>query len=282
MHKVALVLEGGGFRGVWTSGILDWMLDNNLECEYVIGTSMGACNGACYIAKQKERGLQTNTIFINQKNSMSWRRLITGNNFFDMEFLFRELADEILPFDYDSFYKSPQKLEVVSTNCITGKPKYFKKESHINLADMLQASVSLPLLSNHFLVEGIPYLDGGLSDPIPYKRAFDLGYEKAIIILTRPKNYIKKPVLYQKLMHIKHANYPVLNYKLKSWHETYNKIRTDIFELEKNGKTLILCPNEPISSKRIEKNISKLKQSYTNGYDYASERCSEILEFISG
>ncbi|MCF0110870.1 MAG: patatin family protein, partial [Erysipelotrichaceae bacterium] len=193
MPKTALVLEGGSLRGIFTAGILDRMLQKQIRFDYVIGTSAGALNAMNYISGQIGRTARIDMTYVNDKRFIGMRQLISRHSIFNFKFLFGEISHELMPFDYKTFYENPAVFDIVTTSMITGQPVYFRKgECNVDLA--VQASSSLPLLSQPVYIDDDLYMDGGCSMPIAYKRALDLGYDRIVVILTRDKEYQKHPV----------------------------------------------------------------------------------------
>lgn len=280
MEKAALILEGGGFRGVWTSGVLDVLMDEELWFAYTVGVSMGACNGASYISRQRGRNKVVNTAFVNEKRYMSWRRWARTGELFGMDFIFREVPEQLVPFDFQMFKESPQDFEVVGTNCESGQPVYFDKAGRVPLMHALQASISLPLVANEKWIEDKPFLDGGIADPIPIQRAMEKGYERLVVVLTQPRNYDKKPLKLEWLVKQKYKQYPALVDQLITRHARYNAVRDRLFKLEEQGKAFVIAPEQPIEAGRIEKDIDKLLVAYDQGVERARALKPALRAFL--
>lgn len=246
--KVGLVLEGGGMRGVYTAGVLDALINQNYCADYLIGVSAGCTNGASYISWQKERGMRTNINYIDDKRYLSFSSYLKTGSLFGMDFLFYDIPEKLDPFDYDSCFKSKCDYRVGVTNIETGKEEYFGKEA-LKKEDrniVLRASVSLPIASPIVEIKGKKYLDGGIGDPIPIRRAFEEGCDKVIVVLTRDRGYRKeasKGKLFFKLMYRK---YPKLIELLCNRHERYNETLEYIQKMEKEGKAFVVAPEKPI------------------------------------
>ncbi len=236
MEKTALILEGGGFRGLFTSGVLDYFLENQIRFPYVIGVSMGACNGASYISNQHGRNKIVNMGFVNDKRYMSYRRLFLKGELFGMDFVFRTVPNGIVPYDFEAYENSDQVFKIVVTDIEKGKPIYLNKPLGMDLMDALQASASLPFISKPLEIDGRLCLDGGISDSIPIRKALEDGYDKFVIILTQPRDFVKESTKATKLAGAVYRKYPELKQLLSDRHNNYNKARSLIFDLEKEGK----------------------------------------------
>ncbi|PAB58226.1 patatin-like phospholipase family protein [Anaeromicrobium sediminis] len=279
--KVALVLEGGGLRGNFTSGVLDYFLDNDIHIPYVIGVSMGACNGSTYVSKQRGRNYRVNTEFLRDKRYFSYRNLITNGELFGMDFIFGELPKNIDPFDMDTFMNSEKEFIAVATDCRTGEATYFKKNDPEDIYEVCKASSSLPLISNIVEINGKKYLDGAIADAIPVKKALEDGNDKIVLVLTRPISYIKKPLRFGKLIEYKYREYPNLVNSLLTGHMAYNETVEYIRQLEEDGKAFVIRPNEHLQVGRIERNRTKIDGIYKIGYEIAKESKDKLIEFIN-
>lgn len=234
MKKCGLILEGGGMRGIYTTGVLDCFLDNNIEFPYVIGVSAGACHSASYVSKQKGRAYATNTDYLNDKRYLSFSNLIKKGSIFGMDMLFDIIPNQLNPFDKKTFEASNTKIEMVCTNIETGKAEYYPFKDCDKDIIYMQASSSLPMLANIVEADNKKLLDGGVSDSIPIKHSQKIGYEKNVIILTRDASYRKKANSLIPIIKMKYKNYPNLIEALKNRHLNYNETIEYINEEEKN------------------------------------------------
>lgn len=280
LNKVGLVLEGGGMRGVFTAGVLDFFLDENIEFPYVIGVSMGACNGASYIAKQKGRSLKTVVGYINDKRYLSYTNFIKTRNLFGMDFIFNEIPIKHVPFDQDTFDQSKAVFEIVASDCLEGKPIYFEKSTCENLNNALRASCSLPIISTIVHYEGKKLLDGAVTDSIPVERALSMGNEKLIIVLTRPISYRKHKSKSDNINKILYRKYPKLLERILLRYKDYNETLDYICKLEKEGRAFVIRPDGSLNIKRTEKDVEVLKQLYDLGYAEAKNKKEELISFI--
>ncbi len=279
----ALVLEGGSLRSMFTSGVLDVMLEQEIELSYVNGVSAGSMCGLNYISKQVGRTLKVNTEYLHDKRYMSFRNMIKNRLIFNFDFLFGELSTELIPFDFEGFEQSPQRFEVVATRCKTGQPVFFEKGVCTEMYAAVQASCSMPVLSKMITVEGKKYLDGGISLPIAYQRALDLGYEKVVVILTRQHGYRKKPVdrLTKRGYDRYFAPLPKLRASLEEVPERYNRMQEEIDQLEAEGKIFVIRPEFPVLVSRVEQDAEKLKALYAEGRRIGEEKLPALKEYLN-
>lgn len=280
--KIGLVIEGGGFRGVFCEGITSFFIEQNIEIPYVIGVSMGAINGTNYLAKQPKRNIEIIEAFLHDKRYISKRNLIKTGNLFGMDFIFNDIAYEHHPFDFDTFTNSNQEFVIVSMNCETGESIYTRKSEHTTeeMMNALKASTSLPFVSKQVLLNEQPCLDGGITDPIPIEQALKDGCDKLIVILTRDSSYVKAPFKGKTLGHLFYKKHPEIVHQLSMRHMVYSKTLTALEALEKEGKAFVYRPYEPLNVGRTEKEFSKIKHAFECGYEQACERKNELLDFI--
>ena len=191
--NTALVLEGGGLRGVFTCGVLDCFMNHGLRFPFTVGVSAGACNGLSYMSGQRGRAKKSNIDLMDEHHYVGFKYLLTQRCIMDFKLLFEDFPEKIIPYDYDAYFSNPDRFVLVTTNCLTGKAEYFEeKTSSERVMDIVRASSSLPFVSPITYVDGIPMLDGGIVDSIPVEYALGQGYDKAVVILTRNKGYRKK------------------------------------------------------------------------------------------
>lgn len=278
-----LVLEGGGMRGLYTAGILDYFLDMKLHLPYVIGVSAGACHAASYISSQWGRNKQVNIGYIQDPRYISYRNLIKTKSLFGMDFVFNEIPNHLEPFDYETFYQSNQSYFIGTTDCVTGKAIYFdaKKSNPDLILKVLMASSSLPFLSPTVEIEGKILLDGGIVDPIPVRKSIEDGNEKQVIILTRNKDYRKKPFKAKWLANRFYAKYPEFTKAMLKRHAVYNETLDLIENLESSGKAFVIRPSMPLHVGRLERNPEKLTDLYKLGYRDAEQSFGQLQKFLN-
>ena len=282
MTEGALVLEGGSLRGVFTAGVLDVFIEQGIELSYVNGVSAGSMNGMSYVSKQVGRTIQVDLDYVNDKRFLSFRNMVKNRFIFNFDFLFGEISETLVPFDYDAFYKSKQTFEVVATRCKTGKPVYFEKSTCKDFVAAVKASSSIPILSRMIDVNGRKYLDGGCSMPIAYQRAIDLGYDKIILVLTRQKGYRKPPLdrWTQKAYERYFKPLPKFLETLKEVPDRYNRMQEEIDRLEAEGRILCIRPDKPVVVQRTEQDKRKLRALYEDGRRLATEQLEEIKDYL--
>ncbi|NMM65422.1 patatin family protein [Clostridium sp. P21] len=278
MENLGLVLEGGGMRGVYTAGILDFFMDKDLYFSYVIGVSMGACNAASYVSKQRGRNKIIDINYVNDKRYLSYRRLLLKKELFGMDFIFEEIPNSLEIFDFDTFYNAKERFVIGVTDCNSGKPLYFEKnQCKDNVLKVIRASSSLPLLNSIVNYENLQLLDGGISDPIPIKKSIEDGNSKNVIILTRNRGYIKKPFKLKLLLKFIYPKYKGLINALINRYKIYNETIKYIEKLEKEGKVFVIRPKETLEVRRVERDKKKLTCLYDQGYE-EGKRCYDELQ----
>ncbi len=279
MYNVGLVLEGGGNRSIYTSGVLDAFIEKNIEFPYVIGVSAGSCNATSFIAKDYRRQHDIIINYSNNKNYMGFGNILKGHSFLNTDWIFGELAYELKPLNQEEFDKSKSVLCAVATNAETGKPEYFYPKSMRDGYEELKASCSLPGVTNGVEIGGTTFFDGGLVDSIPLERAFDDGCKKAVVILTQHKNYVKEPMnpKVQKLF----KKHPKIGEAAVNRHIMYNTQLEFVKQCEENGRALVIQPNTPLQTTSLERDLSKLEAIYQLGYKQGLDRADEIKAFLN-
>lgn len=275
----SLVLEGGTFRPIFSSGIMDALLEEDIMFPYCIGVSAGISNGSSYVSKQVGRNLDIAMKYRNDKRYLSAQNLRKYKSVFGLDFVFGELPKTLVPFDRDTFLKYDGKFIVGVTNANTAEIEYKDGRNMDEEYTMLRATCALPLYFPSIELDGHKYYDGGLCDPIPIQKAIADGNKKHLIILTRPKGYVKTINKLNRLTaRIIKRKYPKLEKVLLTRHIAYNETVAFCEQLEQEGKAIILRPNEPIDS--FEKDVNKLKAAYVEGYELAKKRMKEIKELF--
>ena len=268
-NDMGLVLEGGGMRGVFTSGVLDYMMDCGMQFPYCVAVSAGACNGLSFMSHQRGRAKLSNIDLLVQYRYIGIRHFITQQSIFDLEMMFEDLPNKLLPFDYDACFSNPMRYEMVTTNCRTGKACYLsEKTDKKRLLNICRASSSLPFVCPIVSVDNEPMLDGGIVDSIPIERAMNQGFDKNVVVLTRNRGYRKK----NKELHVPrfiYHKYPRLRVALRNRYYNYNQQLELIEQLEEEGKVIVIRPINPIEVGRLEKDSAKLTALYEEGYECA-------------
>lgn len=270
LKNIGLVLEGGGMRGVFTCGVLDFFMKNAIEFPYVVAVSAGACNGLSYMSHQYGRAKYSNIDMMDKYHYIGLKYLWYQHSILDQRLLYELFPEELLPFDYEACFCNPARFEMVTTNCLTGLPCYLEeKKDKQRLLAIVKASSSLPYVCPVTYVDGIPMLDGGIIDSIPVARAISQGYEKNLLVLTRNKGYRKKSQDIRVPRFI-YRRYPRLRYVLSKRCEVYNAQLELVEKLEEEGHVIVIRPENPVTVNRIEKDTQKLRLLYDEGM-----RCAE-------
>ncbi|MDR2081967.1 MAG: patatin family protein [Campylobacteraceae bacterium] len=275
----ALIVEGGGLRGLYGAGVIDFLAEKNVSFETLIGVSMGACNLANFISNQPKRNFSLPYRFIDDSRYLSYKRWLRGGDLFGMKFIFETIPTELDIFDYDTFCKRKSRFFIVATDCKSGEAVYFDRfGAKEDFTQILKASCSLPFAAKSVNYGGKMLLDGGISDPIPLHFAQKQGDGKMVFILTQPKEYKKSAMRFASLLKF---FYPAALVKtLKNRHERYNKTVLEINALEEKGEIFVIRPSSPLKAKRIERDRKKLKATYEQGYLDIQNRYEELVRFL--
>ena len=278
----SLILEGGTFRPIFSAGVMDALLDNNIMFPYCIGVSAGITNGVSYISKQKKRNLDILMTYRNDKRYLGLRNFLKCKSLFGLDFVYGEIPNKLSPFDMETYQKYEGKVLVGVTNAITGKTEYFDGKELDDKCSILRATCAIPLFFPAIKINNSYYYDGGICDPVPIRKAIDDGNEKHLIVLTRPKEYRKNlskgNIIVSKLFRKK---YPNLKEPLLTRHNHYNETIRFCEELEAQGKAVIIRPTLEQSIESFEKDVNKLRDGYNNGYKMAIENLDKIKELFN-
>lgn len=273
----SLVLEGGTFRPIFSAGVMDALLDNDIMFPYCIGVSAGITNGVSYISKQKGRNLEVIENYRNDKRYFGVSNFFKCKSIFGLDFTFDEVPNKLNIFDMDTYKSYEGKVLVGVTNAKTGKAEYLDGKELDNTAQMLRATCAIPIFFPVIKINDNEYYDGGLCDPIPIKKAIEDGNEKHLIILTRPKGYIKKLSKNNRIVaRMLRKKYPNLEHILLSRHDLYNETVRFCEELEHQGKAIIIRPTAEGAIDSFEKDTTKLRAAYNHGYNMAIENLDKI------
>ena len=282
MKNSCIVLEGGGLRGAFTSGVLEYFLENNVIFDRVVGVSAGACVGASYISKQIGRNRKVNVEYPSDKRYMGFRHLITTGSYFNMKFVFEEIPNQLVPFDEQAFYKNPSEFDVIATSLDDGQSVVFSRKDfkNISLNKALVASSSIPMLAKPVNINGKLYFDGGVSDSIPVKYALSR-HEKAVVVLTRPRGYRKEKLSNKLLYEVTFRKYPEFLKVLLSRNDEYNQTLDFCDQMEKEGKLFIIAPSPEFMIGRTEQNFEKRLNLYNHGYMLGSQEFENMKAFLA-
>lgn len=282
MKKVRMVLEGGAFRGLFTAGVLDVLLENNIEIDEIIGVSAGALFGVNYFSKQKGRVIRYNKKYSGDKRYMSLKSLLLTGNYINKDFAFYKVTKELDPFDNETFKKTKKDFYAVVTNVETGKPEYLRITSPIDELETLRATSAIPFASKIVEIDGKKYLDGGISESIPLN-FHRKKYDKNIIILTQPLDYRKQALSKSKerLVKIKFRKYPKLVETMQKRYKKYNKIIEKIIELEEKQEIFVIRPTKKINISLKEKNPERYQEIYELGINTGKNILKDLKEYLN-
>jgi predicted patatin/cPLA2 family phospholipase len=285
IDAVALVLEGGGMRGLYTAGVLDVFLEQRREFPYCVGVAAGACNMVSFISGQYGRNRHVNIDYVNDKRYLSWRNWLFHGSIFGMDMLFDIIPNRLVPFDHTAFSKYRGSAMVGTTDCLTGKPVFFEEHdiSGENGFLHLQASSSLPLLARPVEVDGYVLMDGGVSVPIPVEKARQDGFGKVVVVLTQPKGYRKNPSSSIGMIKLVYGRrYKGLVEAMEKRHLVYNQELDLLDRLESEGSAFVIRPSQSLQVGRLEKDRSKLDALYRLGMDDTNSRLDALHDFLRG
>ena len=280
MIEAGLVVEGGGMRGVYTAGVLDYFMEKNLYFDDCYGVSAGACHISSYVSKQIGRSMKVTLDYINDKRYCSVNSLIKTGDMFGVEMLYDLIPNKLELYDYDTFNKFKGNFYSVVTNCKTGKAEYIKIKDMKKDIIAVRASSSLPLLSRIVEINGKEYLDGGITDSIPIKKSIKDGHKKNVVILTRDKTYRKSKPKFLSFFKLKYKKYPNLVKAIENRYKMYNETLDFLEEEKAKNEVFIIQPKLPVKISRIEKDKDKLKALYDQGYEDAKELYEDLMKFL--
>lgn len=280
--KRGMVLEGGAMRGLYTAGVLDVLMKNDIQVDGYIGVSAGVTFGCNYKSRQPGRAIRYTLKYLRDRRfSGLWTLLSTGD-IFGADFCYHEIPEKLDPFDFETFHSNPVELHTVATDAATGKPVYYRfHDGRGNELEWMRASASMPLVSHAVNVDGYTLFDGGVSDSIPIEYFMSIGYERNIVVLTRPRGYRKKEGAYNPLLSLMLKKYPDLQTAIKERPASYNRQLERLEELEKEGKVLIIAPSRDVHVKRVDKNRDRVRAIYDLGVSDTESLLDDIRAFLS-
>lgn len=282
MKKVGMILEGGGQRGIFTSGVLDYLMGQKLEIPYVLGVSAGACNALDYVSGQI---LRTKECMLDSQLNYElygMRTMVKTKYYMNMDLIFNQFPNEDYPFDFKTFVKSPSRCLLAATNCLTGKAVFLEEyRNRERLLDICKASSSLPFAAPMVKIDGIPMLDGGITDSVPVKKAMEDGFDYNLVILTRRRGYYKSEgKSTMQLANVYYKRYPMLVRALMQRNHSYNQTMLLIEKLERQGRVFVIRPEMPCVS-RTERDLEKLEDFYWHGYDMGEKVWPELKQWLA-
>lgn len=281
MYKASLILEGGGMRGLFTSGVLDYFLEKGVDFRSIYAVSAGCGNACNFLSGQRGRACEINTKYRGDKRFASVRSLLTTGNYFGKEFQLDTIPNDLYPYDYEAFAANPTTFYAVVTNCVTGKAEYLQVKDMPEDLEKIWASSSLPLLSGMVNIDGQKYLDGGVADSIPIVKSLRDGNKKNVVILTRDSAYRKSLSSMMSVMEKVYKDYPNLVETMRKRHMIYNRTVEFIQKHEKAGHIFVIRPEEQVTIKRLEKNEEKLLKLYDMGYETAKKCYDDMVKYLT-
>lgn len=282
LYQAGLVLEGGGMKGVYTAGVLDFFLDHGIDFAKCYGVSAGACHLCSYLSKQKGRAYAVVTDYLEDKNYWGPYSLLKTGDLFNVDMCYHQIPERLNPFDYDTYAQNQSKGYAVVTNIETGLAEYLPmKDLHTDI-DAVRASASLPLVSRNVRIGGSLYLDGGLADPIPLLHSITDGNRKNVVVMTKETGYRRKPSGQLGLLKARYAKYPKVYELMKNRHIEYNRTLDFLEEQVRQKTAFVIRPRVKSDVGRIEKDVTKLRVLYQEGYDEAAERFEELMAYLEG
>lgn len=281
--KTGLVVEGGGMKCAYSSGVLDVFMENGITFDYVNGVSAGCACAASFLAGQRERNRRFYSIHSMSKKYAGMENLIKTGSFFGLDYIYSTLTNEdgADPLDFDAMEANPAEFEVVATDAETGHAVYFdKKDMRKNDYAEIKASCSLPVMSRPQVVGGREYFDGGVSDSLPIQRAWEKGVRRAVVIFSKPEGFIKQPEGHRVIYTLALRKYPAIIYRLNHRHEFYNRQITKIRQMRDEGKVLTFSPRADIEVSTYKVDQDVMEELYANGREDAERRVDELKEFL--
>lgn len=280
MYRAGLVLEGGAMKGVYTAGVLDFFLDAGIDFEKCYGVSAGACCMCSYLSKQRGRALATMTDYLNDKDYWGLSSFLRTGDLFNVRMCYHDIPEKLNPFDYEAFDKNPSRGYAVVTNIETGFAEYIPLQEMHRDIEAVRASASMPFVSRNVDIGGKMYLDGGLADSIPILHAVTDGCRKNVVVMTKEEGYWRSPIRHAGAARLKYAKYPKVYELIKNRHNTYNETLRYIYEQVEEGTVFLIQPRYKSDVSRTEKDASKLRALYEEGYEEAASRKEELLAFL--
>lgn len=280
---LGLTLEGGASRTVYSCGVMDALLEENIMADHVIGASAGAAFGVSYCSGQIGRNKALACEYMGKPEYMGIRHMFTKNNrsYYNLDYVYDEVPNKLLPFDYEAFKNYKGTFTAVVTNVRTGKAEYMPVDGNDSGWNVLRASCALPLLFPEIEINGKKYLDGGISDSIPFEQMIKAGCDKNIVVLTRPRSFVKKPDKAVRLIKAVYRHHPEFIKAVESRAERYNECIAKINSLRKQGKLFVFSPKSSFGVGRTENDPKKLQRLYDHGYNHAKWAMEDLKKYIA-
>ena len=281
--KTGVVFEGGAFRTIFACGVIDALLDKYIFPDYMIGVSAGAGYGVSYASRQNKRNIKIIMRFCNDPRYLSNKNILKKDNrsLFGLDFVYNIVPNKLVIFDYDTYDRFPGGFLCAMTNVLTGKPEYKPYLSEDKEMHVLRATCALPLAFPKIYLDGTPYMDGGITDPVPFEKALEDGCDRVLVVTTREKGYRKKPDKKMKMIANLYGKYHAFAAALESFTDTYNRQMERMDKLEKQGVIKVLHPTDTTGIKMMDKDKRKLLTLYNDGYNQTIKRSAELAAYFT-
>ena len=282
--KTGIVWEGGAIRTIFSEGVNAALSQAGISFDYAVGVSAGIAYGVSFLSGQPGRNLEIVTRYVNDPRYMGTRNLLdpTNRSYFGIHFAYNTIPNQLVPYDYKAFQAWPGEVEGVVTDLRTGKALYLPVPRDDDNFKLLQATCSLPLLFPVVRIGGVPCLDGGVADPIPFRRALEKGCDRVLVVVTRERSYRKRRERSTRMVERAYRRYPQFCAAMEGREAMYNRQRRELFQLEKEGRVMVLAPESTQGFHRLERDVAKIRAMYDSGFAQASARMEEIRAFLQG
>lgn len=281
MYQAGLILEGGGMKGIYTAGVLDFFMDKEIFFSDCYGVSAGACHLCSYLSRQRGRSYRISLNYLDMKQYCSIESLCRTGDLFGVDMNYKLIPDYLDPYDFDAFAEYEGRAYAVATNIRTGDAAYLPlKDMHKDIV-AVRVSSSLPLVSRNVKIDGELYLDGGISDSIPIRQSIRDGNRRNVIVMTKEEGYVRQPAGAElAAVRIRYLQYPKVYELMRERHLSYNNTVQYIEEKKKSGEVFVIRPKCANKVRRVEKDKEKLKALYKEGYDDAKNCYLDLLEYL--
>jgi predicted patatin/cPLA2 family phospholipase len=280
--KLGLALEGGANRTIFSAGVCDGLLDLGIMADHVTGVSAGIAYGVSYVSRQRGRNLQILKNYVNDDRYMGGSHMLNPLNscYFNLDFVYDEIPNRLLPFDFDTLAAHEGVVEAVVTDVNTGEAAYLPVDPADHTCQVLRATCALPMLFPILEADGVECMDGGVTDPIPYQRVLDSGCDRVIVVATRERAYAKKQEKILSAAAKMYRKYPKFVDALKHRAEVYNRQREELFRLEKQGDIFLFLPYNTVGFSRTEKDLEKIQALWQSGVDQVHARREQLFDYL--
>ncbi len=280
MYQAGLILEGGGMKGAYTTGVLDFFLEKGIAFSRVYGVSAGAIHMMSYLSKQKRRSINIGVKYAGDKRYCSVESLLRTGDIFNVDMCYNLIPRKYDPFDNETYMRYPGKAYAVVTNIETGKPEYLRVKDGFADLVKVRASASLPLVSRNVEIDGKLYLDGGISDAIPIQKSILDGNDRNIVILTKEVGYVRQPSSQLGLIKMRYRKFPKVYELMKQRHTSYNETMDFLRRQQENGQAFVIQPKKPSDVGRLEKDPKKIEALYMEGYQDAQDCYEQMIQYL--